>query len=225
VNALKHQLFSTLNMRSVADEGGLTAKATIRNAALRMFTERGHDAVTMREIAATAGVSPPLVVHHFGSKDGLRAAVDGYAAQAFDALFSMDERDLPEMLTGDSGTSIAEMFARAFPHGSPLPAYLRRLLLVNDPAAAALFGRWYALTRRLLDAMTESGAARPAADPAARAAFLLVNDLALILLRNQIATAIGVDPLTPEGITRWAAEATAVYTKGAFTTAPGQESS
>jgi AcrR family transcriptional regulator len=215
-------------MSSVEDEGDLTAKANIRNAALRLFAERGHDAVTVREIAAAAGVSPALVVHHFGSKEGLRAAVDGYAAKAFDGLFSMDERDLAEMLTGgsaDGGASIAEMFARAFPHGSPLPAYLRRLLLVNDPAAAALFGRWYALTVRLLEAMTQIGAARPAADPAVRAAFLLVNDLALVLLRNQVAAAIEVDPLTPEGITRWAAEATAVYTKGAFLTAPGEESS
>ncbi|WP_030438304.1 TetR/AcrR family transcriptional regulator [Actinoplanes subtropicus] len=212
-------------MSSVADEGDLTAKATIRNAALRLFAERGHDAVTVREIAAAAGVSPALVVHHFGSKDGLREAVDGYAAKAFDALFAMDEHDLAEMLTGGNSMSIAEMFARAFPHGSPLPAYLRRLLLVNDPAAAALFGRWYALTGRLLDSMTEIGAVRPTEDPAVRAAFFLVNDLALILLRNQVAAAIGVDPLTPEGVARWAKEVTAVYTTGAFVSAPRQEPS
>lgn len=211
-------------MSSVVDEGDLTGKATIRNAALRLFAERGHDAVTVREIAAAAGVSPALVVHHFGSKDGLRAAVDGYATQAFDALFAMNEHDLAEALAGGNSMSIAEMFARAFPPGSPLPAYLRRLLLVNDPAGAALFGRWFGLTRRLLDSMTELGAARPAEDPAVRAAFLLVNDLALVLLRNQIAAAIGVDPLTPEGIARWAREATAVYTQGAFGTAPGEES-
>jgi AcrR family transcriptional regulator len=216
-------MFSILNMSSIRDEGDLTGKANIRNAALRLFAERGHDAVTVREIAAAAGVSPALVVHHFGSKEGLRAAVDGYAAHAFDALFAMDERDLAEALTGDNWVSVAEMFARAFPHGSPLPAYLRRLLLVNDPAGAALFGRWYALTRRLLDSMTEMGAARPAEDPAVRAAFLLVNDLTLILLRNQIAAAIGVDPLTPEGMTRWAKEVAAVYTQGAFVTAPGEE--
>jgi TetR/AcrR family transcriptional regulator, regulator of cefoperazone and chloramphenicol sensitivity len=218
-------MFSILNMSSAADDGDLTAKANIRNAALRLFAERGHDAVTVREIAAAAGVSPALVVHHFGSKDGLRAAVDGYAAQAFDALFEMDEQDLAEAVTGDNWVSVAEMFARAFPHGSPLPAYLRRLLLVNDPAGAALFGRWYTQTRRLLDSMTDIGAARPGEDPAVRAAFLLVNDLALILLRNQIAAAIGVDPLTPEGITRWAREVTAVYTEGAFGTAPGEEPS
>src|SRR5690348_1247049 len=210
-------------MSSAADDTDLTAKANIRNAALRLFAERGHDAVTVREIAAAAGVSPALVVHHFGSKDGLRAAVDDYAGRAFDSLFEMDGRDLAELLTGDNMMSIGEMFARTFPHGSPLPAYLRRLLLVNDPAGAALFGRWYDLTRRLLDSMTEMGAARPGEDPAVRAAFLLVNDLALILLRNQIAAAIGVDPLTPEGMTRWAKEVTAVYTQGAFMNAPEEE--
>jgi AcrR family transcriptional regulator len=210
-------------MSSEPDEGDLTARATIRNAALRLFAERGHDAVTVREIAAAAGVSAALVVHHFGSKDGLRAVVDEYAAQAFDTLFSMDDQDLAAALTGDGWGSVAEMFARAFPHGSPLPAYLRRLMLTNDPAGAALFGRWFALTRRLLDSMTEMGAAQASDDPAVRAAFLLVNDLALILLRNQVAAAIGVDPLTPEGITRWAREVTAVYTKGAFADAPGEE--
>jgi AcrR family transcriptional regulator len=212
-------------MCSAVDEGDLTAKANIRNAALRLFAERGHDAVTVREIAAAAGVSPALVVHHFGSKDGLRAAVDGYAGQAFDALFAMDERDLAETLTGGNFGSVAEMLARAFPHGSPLPAYLRRLLLTNDPAGAALFGRWYALTVRLLDAMTGIGAARPGEDPAVRAAFLLVNDLALILLRNHVAAAIGVDPLTPAGVTRWAKEVTDIYMKGVFLAAPGEEPS
>lgn len=214
-----------LNMGSVAAEGDLTGKANIRNAALRLFGERGHDAVTIREIAAAAGVSPALVVHHFGSKEGLRAAVDDYAGQAFDSLFAMDERDLVATVTGDSPASVAEVFARAFPPGSPLPAYLRRLLLTNDPAGAALFGRWFAQTRRLLDDMGGLGATRPSDDLAVRAAFLLANDLAVLLLRNHIAAAIGADPLTPEGMSRWAKEVTAVYQHGAFVPAPEEERS
>lgn len=205
-------------MSSTADESDLTARATIRNAALRLFAERGHDAVTVREIATAAGVSPGLVLHHFGSKDGLRAAVDAHAGESFDAVLAdLGGQDLADMLAnGEATTSVAEAFARAFPHGSPLPAYLKRLLLTNDPAGAVLFGRWYAATRRLLDAMVEMGAATPSEDPAVRAAFLLVNDLAVILLRNQIAAAIGDDPLTPEGLDRWARDATAVYIGGAF---------
>ncbi|MEO8518479.1 MAG: TetR family transcriptional regulator [Dermatophilaceae bacterium] len=211
-------------MSSTIDDGDLTARATIRNAALRLFADRGPDAVTVREIATQAGVSPALVLHHFGSKDGLRAEVDAFAARAFDGIFeAIPVEDLAEMLAGGSASSSpAEAFARGFPPGSPLPAYLRRLLLTNDPTGAALFGRWYAATRRLLDAMVEMGVARPSQDPDIRAAFFLVNDLALILLRNPIATAIGVDPLTPEGIDRWAREATSVYAEGAFS-APRKE--
>ncbi len=205
-------------MGSVTDHGDLTARATIRNAALRLFGDRGPDAVTVREIATQAGVSPALVLHHFGSKDGLRAEVDAFAARAFDAIFeAMPTDELVEVLTGGAARgSLAEAFARGFPPGSPLPAYLRRLLLTNDPAGAALFGRWYAATRRLLDVMVEMGVARPSEDPDVRAAFFLVNDLALILLRNQIAVAIGADPLTPEGMDRWAREASIVYAEGAF---------
>ena len=211
-------------MRSVIDPGDLTARATIRNAALRLFAERGPDAVTVREIATQAGVSPALVLHHFGSKDGLRAEVDAFAAQAFDAIFeAMPADELVELLAGGAAQgSLAEAFARGFPPGSPLPAYLGRLLLTNDPAGAELFGRWFATTRRLLDVMVKTGAARPSEDPDIRAAFFLVNDLGLILLRSQIAMAIGTDPLTPEGIERWAREATTVYAEGAFN-APRKE--
>lgn len=150
-----------LNMGSVPISPDLTARATIRNAALRLFAERGADLVTVREIAAAAEVSPALVVHHFGTKDGLRAAVDTYAAQAFDVLFDLGEQELAEILAGGKSASLAEVFSSALPDGSPLPAYLRRLLLSNDPTGAALFGRWYGATRRLLDGLVAIGAAAP----------------------------------------------------------------
>jgi AcrR family transcriptional regulator len=218
------QTFSLLNVGSVIDEGDLTSRATIRNAALRLFADRGPDAVTVREIAAQAGVSPALVLHHFGSKDGLRAEVDVFAAKTFDTILeAIPTEELVDVLTGGASMgSLAEAFARGFPPGSPLPAYLRRLLLTNDPAGAALFGRWYAATRRLLDVMVEMGVARPSEDADIRAAFFLVNDLALILLRNQIAVAIGADPLTPQGMDRWVREASIVYAEGAFHAPPNE---
>lgn len=198
----------------------LTARANIRNAALRLFADHGADAVTVRDIATATGVSPALVIHHFGSKDGLRAEVDRHAAQSFDSLFAeLDDEAVEQMMAQGAGSaSIAEAFGRVFPPTSPLPSYLRRLLLSNDPAGAALFGRWFEATRQLLETMVERGAALPSPDLAVRAAFLLVNDLALILLRNQIAAALGVDPLTPQGLDRWAREVTPVYAVGIFGT-------
>src|ERR1700730_13052359 len=64
-------------MRSVDD---LTAAARIRDAALAQFGEHGF-AVGRRSIAEGAGVSAALVIHHFGSKVGLRKACDDYVAE------------------------------------------------------------------------------------------------------------------------------------------------
>ena len=41
----------------------------------RLFADKGFEAVTVEEIAATAGVSKPVVYEHFGGKEGLYAVV------------------------------------------------------------------------------------------------------------------------------------------------------
>ena len=58
----------------------LTATARIRDAAIEQFGEHGFD-VGLRSIAEAAGVSAALVIHHFGSKDALRAACDEYISE------------------------------------------------------------------------------------------------------------------------------------------------
>lgn len=54
----------------------LTTRARVRDTAMGEFAEKGYRGATMRGIAAAAGVSLGLVQHHFGTKDGLRAACD-----------------------------------------------------------------------------------------------------------------------------------------------------
>ena len=64
----------------------LTARARIREAALVHFAEDGYERATIRGIAQTAGVSPGLLRHHYGSKDALRAACDEYVFEALRQL-------------------------------------------------------------------------------------------------------------------------------------------
>ena len=52
----------------------LTAQARIRNAAVELFARDGFEKTNLRAIAAAAGVSAGLVIHHFGSKDELIGA-------------------------------------------------------------------------------------------------------------------------------------------------------
>jgi TetR/AcrR family transcriptional regulator, regulator of cefoperazone and chloramphenicol sensitivity len=57
-------------------DADLTAKARIRNAALDLFAGQGEDRVSLRTVAAHAGVTVGLVQHHYRTKDALRSAVD-----------------------------------------------------------------------------------------------------------------------------------------------------
>jgi AcrR family transcriptional regulator len=200
-------------MRPVADDR--TARAMIRDEALRLFAERGTDAVSLRAVATAAGVSPGLVVHHYGSLDGLRTAVDAYVLDVFDAVLAEALADAgPDLYDPAASASIAAALMRHLPPDSPVPGYLRRLLLSDTDAARRLFERLYGLASAGLDAMVAAGLAAPGADPATRVAVLLANDLALLLLRERITEVLGTDPFTEEGMRRWAGEMLAIYGTG-----------
>jgi len=55
----------------------------------QLFADKGFEAVTVEEIAATAGVSKPVVYEHFGGKEGLYAVVV--------------DREMNQLLTSISG--------------------------------------------------------------------------------------------------------------------------
>jgi AcrR family transcriptional regulator len=73
------------------------------DAAEEIFAERGFARASMAEIAARAGVTKPVLYDHFGSKDGLLAAVIARAG--------MDLRGALEAAVADAPTP-AEALAR-----------------------------------------------------------------------------------------------------------------
>lgn len=192
-----------------------TARARIRDEALRLFAERGPDAVTMRDIAAAAGVSPALVVRHYGSKDGLVETVDNHVVGTFEVLLTEVTKK-----TGDVGLdpsvvpSLLDRLTTHLPPDSAIPAYLARLLIKGGPVGSTLFGRLYRIANDALAAMVAAGTASAGRDPTVRAAFLLVNDLAVLTLRPRLTEVLGVDPLSAAGMKRWAGEVFAIYRGG-----------
>jgi TetR/AcrR family transcriptional regulator, regulator of cefoperazone and chloramphenicol sensitivity len=200
-------------MRSMPDDR--TARAVIRDEALRLFAEDGPEAVTVRQIAAAAGVSPGLILHHFGSKQGLVEAVDQHVLALFDVMLGeMTGEHAGDLFDPGASGSLAEAIVRHLPPQSPVPAYLRRLLLDGGEGGRELFRRLFQLSAQTLDALAAAGLAAPGADPAVRAAFLMSNDLAVLLLREHLAEVLGTDPLSDAGIARWAREALAIYGSG-----------
>ena len=183
--------------------------------------ERGPDAVTVRQIADAAGVSPGLVIHHFGAKDGLREAVDAHVLAMFGAMLT--ELTTSELYEPGAAGSLGEAVMRHLPPGSPVPAYLRRLLLAGGDSGRELFRRLYQDSQSALEAMAQAGLAARGADPAVRAAILLSNDLAVLLLREHLADVLGDDPLSAEGMARWGRELLTIYAAGLLAAPAGDE--
>jgi AcrR family transcriptional regulator len=204
------RLFNNLNMSS--DAADLKSSAAIRIAATELFAERGYADVTVRQIAAAAGVSPALVIHHYGSKEGLRAVIDERVAALVEVMLS----DMEQAPAEGSSASVVELFANWLEHEPATAGYVRRLLSDGAEAGTALFQRLYDATQAGLQALERSGAVRPTQDPAVRSAFLLSNDLALVLLRPHIAQVTGIDPLSRDGLLRWSEAVFDVYACGLF---------
>jgi AcrR family transcriptional regulator len=202
-----------MNMWSPEDDR--TARARIRDAALRLFGEHGPDAVTIRTIASAAGVSPALVLRHYDSKDGLREAVDRHVSAVFEAMLAefvgstatpaFDQNRVP---------SLAEMVATRFAADTAIPAYLGRMLVGDGATGSALFRLLYDVSLDALTRMSSVGLTSVAPDPPVRAAVLLVNDLAVLILRERLREVLGVDPLSAEGMRRWGTEVMSIYREG-----------
>jgi len=78
-----------------------TGREAILKAAQELFTTKGFAATTVRQVCETAGVTPPALYYHFGSKEGLFEAVvaeavtlDDFCAALCDAVAAQkDPRD------------------------------------------------------------------------------------------------------------------------------------
>lgn len=202
------QVFTLVNVRLQPDDR--TSRAKIRDAALHLFADHGADAITVRQIAASAQVSPALVIRHFGSKESLREEIDAHVVRTIDAILKvLAEKPSPENLS-----SVVEAVVQHLPSDSPIPGYVRRLLLEGGHAGRALFRHLFAIGQETVSRLIKEGFAVPGADPRVRAAFLMANDLAVLLLRDHLTELLGVDPLSASGMERWAGEVIAIYSSG-----------
>ncbi len=128
--------------------------------AMSLFGERGIEATSLREVARGAGVSPALIVHHFGGKEGLVAAVDEAALRDFGAAYSSgDPAPAGELLRRR-----AEQTATVMRERPDVCAYLGRALVEVTPGAARLFRLMISAGRAEVEALVEEGALREDAD-------------------------------------------------------------
>ncbi|HEY0454158.1 TetR/AcrR family transcriptional regulator [Actinophytocola sp.] len=173
-------------MTTAPEPEDLTARARIRDAAMRHFGEHGFERATIRAIAETAGVSSGLVRHHFGSKQALRDACDEYLSRAISRLNDQahDRRGVGHI-------------AEARIAMGPYQRYLARTLA--EGAGASIFDDMVRMAEEWVEAADEDRPDPPHVDRKSRATVATAMGLAVAILYPHVARGLGVDLYTPEG--------------------------
>lgn len=156
-------------------ENGAAASTAerIRDAAIARFGRDGFGA-GLRAVAADAGVTAGLVMHHFGSKAGLRRACDEYV------LGVIRSEKMRASTSGSAAGMIAQL--AEIDRFAPLALYALRGLQAGGELAVEFTEQMVRDAEDYLAAGVESGVIKPSRDPAARARYLALQGLGSLLL-------------------------------------------
>lgn len=135
-------------------DGELTARARIRYAALELYAAHGEDGVPMRRVAAEVGVTIGLIQHHFGTKDGLRSAVDELVVdRVAQALETVDHTGTAAQVTAARDVAVRTMLRE----NPQIVRYINRALLDADGRGASLLEAMVDLTVREVERLRRGG--------------------------------------------------------------------
>jgi AcrR family transcriptional regulator len=176
-----------------------STRESIVLSALRLFGEAGIEPTSLREVAKAAKVSPALVVHYFGGKQGLVAAVDEAAIREFGDAYAVEDRS--------SGVDLlcrrAEQTAGVMKERPDVCAYLGRALVEGTAGSSGLLRLMMEGGRAEIDQLAEQGALRPDADrlwATLQHFFLIWAPLSFMPLLEET---LGSYPLDQEQLDRW----------------------
>jgi len=192
------------------------------NAAQRLFAQSGYAAVSMDDIAKTAGVSKATLYSHFDSKEKLFAEIIEIESPHIE-----EGVPIPEVFEGDAEgvlRNFARGFARFFADGRGLEIY--RLFVTDLHRFPDLVRRFHAAgpmalrarLSRLLAQMAERGALS-IEDPDLAADHLT----SLIQGRLPFDRAIGLPPPDPAAIDRHVESALRLFLRGYAQASRGEE--
>ncbi|VEW13372.1 HTH-type transcriptional repressor AcnR [Brevibacterium casei] len=208
-----------LNMRSTSPqkEPGRSPNSSpetaqrILDAAVGEFAAHGFAKTTVRAIAAAAGVSPGLVIHHFGSKEGLRTACD-------DHVFAL----ITEKKAENAKYAVMAMqMMFDDPVMTTAVEYLLKSLLDPSPHGQRYFDHYVDLVESYLADGFAGYSFRHSDDPHGQAATLAVMALAPAMLAQRLESNLGTGDIA-ETMTRIAPHLLDLYQNGVLDSVPDQ---
>lgn len=198
------------------DHGGATGRdrggrERIVEAAVTRFAAQGVTGTSLKVIAKDAGVSQALIVHHFGTKEGLRDACD-------ELVLGMIREQMRRAAAEGKQMDVLEAFRRRQQgHASALP-YVGRLLAEGSPSAVRLVDELADEIVRTTQENVDSGIYVASEFPRERAIVLLIWSLGAVALHEHLHRLIGADITgEPEELLPYLKGATELLVNGLFT--------
>ena len=150
----------------------LTAKARIFDAAIEAFARFGNKA-SVRGIANAAGVSPGLVIHHFGSKPSLREACDR------EVLKRYHELEIASLISPVAAVKTVDVLSS---ESATVLVYMLRCLIDGGAVAREFMKKLLVETGDIMKASLDKGLITPSVNESARSEFWSRQTIGYMLL-------------------------------------------
>ena len=188
-------------MRSVA------AQELIRKG-VELFSGKGFNSVSIREITSAAGVSPGLLIHHFKSKEAfIKACID----EVFGEVLSFKTEPNPL----DMNTQLNKWKSNPEFYKTPLK-FFKAVMSSNSEYSKQLFELILDGSRKVLEDGVKNGLVKKPSDLEMTNLVLAVNSLGNILLSDYIRDQLGGEFTDPEYAQGFMQANLEIYTNGVY---------
>lgn len=205
----------TAGSQKSADAAGpaeLTARAQIRDAAMKLFAAEGVEATSMKMIAEAADKSVGLVQHYFGTKARLVEVINEHALQVVRRF--LDEVPARNPTDGDTLDYLGDQFTQLGVQHTDVLDYCCRALIHGDELGAEVFDTFYDISESHYRLFNQRGMLVPNLDVVPSVILPVLMRISIFILREQIERKLDMSLLSSAGIRRMDAATTQVIRRG-----------
>lgn len=190
----------------------LTARAQIRDAAMKLFAAEGVEATSMKMIAEAADKSVGLVQHYFGTKARLVEVINEHVLQVVSRF--LDEASASNPADGDTLEHLSEQLTQLGVQHTDVLDYCCRALIHGDELGAEVFDAFYDISENHYRLFRERDMLVPNLDVVPSVILPVLMRISIFILREQIERKLDMSLLSSAGIRRMDAATTQVIRHG-----------
>jgi AcrR family transcriptional regulator len=186
----------------------IDTRAQLIEVATSAFARDGVASTSLRAIAKEAGVSPALVVHHFGSRKKL---IEDCIIKALGLWVSEKQ----EFVDVSLSTALSKWQGAIAEHGVKLQ-FFRQVLIAGGEPANILFSRMVKESEMMIQAQIDKGQMRKIENLPDLALLMTLHGLAPLIMQDQVNNQLGGNFLEPELGSRLTSASLEIYRRGIY---------